>query len=47
MAPAGKIMGPNVDKISVSCKPNILGDKLPDWVIEPYIDSNTITYCLG
>ena len=46
VGPAGRIVGPNVDVISVTCKPNILQGKLPAWVSEPPLNKTEDLHCI-
>ena len=46
VGPAGRIVGLNVDVISVTCKPNILQGKLPAWVSEPPLNKTEDLHCI-
>ena len=38
VGPAGRMVGPNLDEVTATCTPNMIGGSLPGWVLEPPVD---------
>ena len=38
VGPSGRMVGPNLDEVTATCTPNMIGGSLPGWVLEPPVD---------